>query len=66
MPVRISLYNALGKRVRVLVEEVCVAGRHREIWDGTDANGHEVAEGVYFCRMKAGEFKESRKMVLLK
>ena len=42
------------------------AGYHSVIWDGRDANGGQVASGVYFFRVQAGPLDETRKMLLLK
>jgi flagellar hook assembly protein FlgD len=39
---------------------------HQVTWDGRNSRGEQVATGVYFCRMQAGSFVQTRKMVLLK
>ena len=67
-PGRVSLriYDAAGRLVRALIDEERPAGRYDEIWDGADNAGHEVASGIYFYSLKAGDFKETRKMVLLR
>ena len=63
---RLSLFNSLGQKVRVLVDEHRAAGRFEEIWDGTDANGQPVASGVYIYLLEAGDkFTQDRKMTLL-
>ena len=49
-PVSLEVYNPLGQRVRVLLEEPQGAGRHHIAWDGRDQNGGETASGLYFCR----------------
>jgi hypothetical protein len=36
------------------------------MWDGRDGRGEEAAAGVYFCRMKAGEFTKTQKMSLVR
>ena len=59
--VTITVYNVLGQVVEVLLDREMTAGRHIMRWSGRDA-----ASGVYFCRMKAGDFVQSRRMVLLK
>ena len=35
-------------------------------WDGTDDPGNKVGGGVYFYQVKAGDFVETKKMVLIK
>ncbi|MHC4352826.1 MAG: FlgD immunoglobulin-like domain containing protein, partial [Planctomycetota bacterium] len=42
------------------------AGEHRVEWDGTNNNGRRVGSGVYFYRLAAGRYVETRKLVLLK
>jgi hypothetical protein len=64
--VRIDVYNILGQDIKALVDEVMPTGIHEVIWDGTDENGHRVATGVYFYRMEAGDFRDSKKMILMK
>jgi hypothetical protein len=64
--VDLTVYNLLGQKVRTLVDEELVAGTHQVVWDGRNDSKHEVAGGVYFYRITAGDFHKSRKMVLLK
>jgi hypothetical protein len=65
-PVRLEVLNVLGQVVRTLVDEFQTAGNHSTIWDGRDNNYQEVSSGVYFYRIAAGEYAETRKMVLMK
>jgi hypothetical protein len=64
--VALAIYNANGALVRVLVDGVRERGSHEATWDGRDGAGGSVSSGVYFYRLTAGKFSESRKMVLLK
>jgi predicted nucleotidyltransferase len=67
VPVRVSIYDAAGRRVVTLVDDPAHApGRHEAIWDGRSASGQSVASGVYFCRMESGDFREIRKMALIR
>jgi hypothetical protein len=64
--VQITIYNILGQKVRTLVNENQKAGYQRVEWNSKNDKGEEVASGIYFFRIKAGEFSDVRKMVLLK
>ncbi len=64
--VGLAIYAADGKLVRTLVDGVKERGTHNATWDGRDMAGNPVSSGVYFYRLTAGKFSESKKMVLLK
>ena len=64
--VTLEVYNVLGRKVTTLVDREYPAGRHMVEWDSRRSDGHEVASGVYFARIKAGEFTASKKMVVVK
>jgi len=64
--VRITIYNLLGRKVRTLVDEHQTAGHRRIVWASKNDEGTEVASGIYFYQIKAGEFTQSKKMVILK
>ncbi len=61
----IDVYDVHGRQVKRLVDKHCEAGVWSVMWHGTDANGAAVSSGIYFCRMKAGDFTAARKMVLM-
>jgi hypothetical protein len=65
-PVTLKVYNILGQVVNTVVDEVLPAGNHAVKWDGTNDAGKEVASGVYFYRIKAGDFESTQKMTLLR
>ncbi len=64
--VSLKIYDTSGRLVSVLVEEIREAGRYEEIWDGRSIGGRAVASGVYFYRLDAGAFAETKKMVLMR
>jgi len=59
--VTLTIYNVLGQKVAPLVAEKLSAGKHKAQWIASD-----LAGGLYFCRLEAGEFSKTIKMVLLK
>jgi parallel beta-helix repeat protein len=59
--VSIKVYDLLGRKVETLVDEDKQAGQHSAIWDAS-----AYSSGVYFYRIKAGDFTQTRKMILLK
>lgn len=63
--VKLEIYNLLGQRVTTLVDERETAGHKSVRWDSRKGGG-EFSDGIYFCRLQAGDFGETRKMVLLK
>ncbi len=64
--VRLEVFNLLGQRVRTLVNGQVAPGVHRVVWDGRDDLGRELASGVYIYRLKANQFTETHKMILMK
>jgi hypothetical protein len=64
--VTLVVYDVNGRRVRALVSGVRNAGSHTVTWDGRDNAGSTVSSGVYFYRLDAGKFSDTKKMVLLK
>lgn len=59
--VNLSIYNVLGELVTTLVNEEMKAGYHQ-----VDFNAANLATGVYLYRIKAGEFVQTKKMILMK
>ncbi|MFQ5570807.1 MAG: DUF4397 domain-containing protein [Rhodothermales bacterium] len=64
--VRLDIFDALGRRVRTLVDVNQAAGIYTVAWDGRNDAGTPVVSSVYFYRIVAGDFVETRKMLLLK
>jgi hypothetical protein len=64
--IKLSVFNILGQEVKLLVDGRLEAGHHAVVWDGRDNSGTSVSSGIYFYRLKAGEFMARKKMILLK
>jgi photosystem II stability/assembly factor-like uncharacterized protein len=59
--VTIEIYDILGRKIETLVQREQQVGYHQVVWDAKD-----VSSGMYFYRIQAGDYAETRKMVLLK
>jgi flagellar hook assembly protein FlgD len=64
--VKLTIYNILGERIKVLVDEHQTAGYKRVYWNGTDQKGEDVASGSYFYRLETKGFSKVKKMMLVK
>ncbi len=64
--VTIVVYNVLGQRVAGLLDASSEAGHHTLIWHGVSDAGLPLASGVYFVTMKAGDFFDSKRIVLMR
>ena len=62
----IRIFDIQGRMVKTLVSGQEKAGRKSIIWDATNQIGEQVAAGMYLYLIQAGEFKQTRKMLLLK
>ncbi|MBK6733467.1 MAG: carbohydrate-binding protein [bacterium] len=65
-PVRLAVFDARGRQVRLLADGRMPSGTHTLTWDGRDDDGHQLASGLYFLRFKAAGVDHIGKMVLLK
>jgi hypothetical protein len=64
--VNLKVYNVAGQLVRTLANEQFAAGAHTKVWDGRNDSGQPVSSGVYFYKLVANNFAQTKKMVLLK
>jgi len=64
--VSLKVYNVMGQMVRTLREGKEKPGFYKAEWDGKDQLGKRVASGVYLYRMEAGEFRKTRKLVVIR
>jgi hypothetical protein len=65
--IELTIFNAVGQKIRTLYSGSLPAGSYNADWDGKDANGVSVSSGIYFYQLKAGSnFVETKKMMLMK
>ena len=64
--VTITIYDMLGRQVKTLMDQTQDAGYKSLIWDATNDYGKPVSAGIYLYQIQAGEYIQTKKMVLLK
>ena len=64
--IKLTIYDLLGRRVKTLADFHQTPGQKSIDWEGTDDKGNAVASGIYFYKIDAGAFTDSKKMVILK
>ncbi len=66
MSCKLDVYNIRGQKVKTLLNENMMAGRHSIVWDGVDDNGRSVSSGVYFYRLATPNRNQTYKMLMIK
>ena len=64
--VKLTIYDLMGRIVKNLVNDQQNSGYKLIQWNSTNNKGQSVSSGIYFYTFQAGEFRQSKKMVLLK
>lgn len=64
--VRLEIYDILGRKITILVNEELNPGVYEVVWDGRDENGIPVANGIYIYRITAGNYTQAHRMILSK
>jgi len=62
----LTIHDSAGRLVRRLADGALDAGSHEVTWDGRDEKGSPVAAGIYFSRISAGDFHDTRKLVMMR
>lgn len=65
-PVRVEVYDILGRRTATLVDAWQRSGEYQVMWNGIDAHGNPAGSGMYFYRLQSDDGLLTRKMILLK
>ena len=64
--VTVTIYNLMGQQIKVLMNSNLEYGYHTVTWNGLDQLGRQVASGVYFSELRTRNFRQTKKMLLLK
>ena len=64
--VTLKIYNQIGQEVITLTDSNKNEGYYHDKWNGRNRDGKMVSSGIYFYRLKAGDFVQTRKMILLR
>ncbi len=64
--VKLYIYNALGQKIRTLVNKDMAPGSYKVVWDAKNDTGRKVASGLYFYELRAKNFRQVHKMILMK
>jgi len=64
--VSITIYDLMGRKIRTLVREQMSAGHHASIWNASNDLGSSVSAGVYVYTITANDYRDVKKMILLK
>jgi hypothetical protein len=62
--VKLDIYDACGSLTAELLGTVQGPGEHTVVWEGLDRSGQKAAQGVYFCRLRAGDLFRTVKFVI--
>lgn len=63
--VHVNIYNLLGQKVNVLLDEQLFPGNYEVTWNALDQGGHKVPTGIYFYELQAGDFQQIHKLLLV-
>ena len=64
--VRLEIFNSVGELIRTLVDQDYASGSYTTMWNGQDDFGYKVNSGIYFYRLIANNYVETKRMILLK
>ncbi|MEO0077003.1 MAG: FlgD immunoglobulin-like domain containing protein, partial [candidate division WOR-3 bacterium] len=62
--VTLSIYDATGRTIKILVNNTFAPGYYTITWDGTDNNNQKVPAGIYFYEMQTDKFTARRKLII--
>ncbi|MBL7134994.1 MAG: carboxypeptidase regulatory-like domain-containing protein [Candidatus Marinimicrobia bacterium] len=64
--VTLTIYDILGRTIKVLIDQEFKSGSYEAIWDGRNRYGVQVASGIYFYSIESTDFNKIKKMILVR
>jgi len=64
--VELTIFNMLGQKVRTLVREKLAPGSYAATWNGLTDSGEQVASGIFLYTLRAGDFRQTKKLLFVK
>jgi N-acetylneuraminic acid mutarotase len=64
--VNLSIYNLLGERIKVLINDFQYYGSYEIQWNGKDDSGNSLPKGIYILELSLNDYKKSKNMILIK
>ena len=64
--VKVVIFDVMGRKVKTLMNEIQSSGYHSILWNSTNDMGEDISAGMYIYTILAGEYRSSKKMVLIK
>ena len=64
--INLSIYNVAGQKIREIISDEMINGKHNVIWDGMNDKGKIVSSGVYLVNLKSENYSVSKKIQLIK
>ncbi len=65
-PAKLQVFDITGRRVKTVHDDYTEKGYHQFVWDGSSDEGRKAVSGIYFYRLITADYKEVRKVILLK
>jgi flagellar hook assembly protein FlgD len=63
---QVTIYEVLGKKIKILVDKYIPAGRYQIYWDGINESNNEISRGIYYVQLIHGELQITNKMLLFR
>ena len=62
--IKLQIFDVIGRRIAVLIDEEQEPGYYKVNWSINDVTKQRLANGIYFYRLDAGEFTQTKKMII--